>query len=128
MAACRAELTVHPGELVPRRTRVAEEGGRAVGFVTVEGQPPVGEIGALFVDPGHIGGGVGRRLLEAALAVARACGFVALDVDSDPHAEAFYLRLGARRTGVAPSASIPGRLLPRLRVDVDPGGSRQPAP
>ncbi len=41
-----------------------------------------------------------------------------LSIQSDPHAEGFYLRLGARRTGEAPSQSIPGRLLPMLEFDL----------
>ncbi|QXZ11498.1 GNAT family N-acetyltransferase [Pseudomonas sp. AO-1] len=41
-------------------------------------------------------GGHGRRLVEHALAVARGLGVSTLSVESDPSAQAFYERLGAR--------------------------------
>jgi hypothetical protein len=37
-------------------------------------------------------------------------------IDADPFAESFYLALGCERIGEAPSGSIPGRMLPRLRL------------
>jgi GNAT superfamily N-acetyltransferase len=113
---CRAELTLRPDDLAPRRAAVAELGGRVVGFVTVEGDPPEGEIGALFVEPDLIGSGAGagRALFDHAARVARAAGFARLRIDADPGAEGFYLRMGARRVGEAPSGSVPGRALPRL--------------
>jgi hypothetical protein len=41
-------------------------------------------------------------------------------IDADPHAEAFYVRMGARRTGTGTVASRPeGRELPRLVLDLD---------
>jgi hypothetical protein len=34
---------------------------------------------------------------------------------ADPYAESFYAKYGAERIGEAPSGSIPGRFLPRMR-------------
>jgi predicted N-acetyltransferase YhbS len=64
-----------------------------------------------------MGRGIGRMLLDDALRTARACGARALVIDSDPHAEGFYLRMGAARTGEVP-ADVAGvrRVLPRLRI------------
>ncbi|WP_323187272.1 MULTISPECIES: hypothetical protein [unclassified Streptomyces] len=51
MAACVDELTLHPSEVTRRRTTVAEgTDGRLLGLVTLEGAPPVGELGLMFVD------------------------------------------------------------------------------
>lgn len=86
--------------------------------MTVEGEPPSGEIGALFVEPDRIGIGAGRALFEAAIDAARAEGFTTIFIDSDPDAEGFYPRMGAVRIGDAPSESIPGRVLQRLRYDI----------
>lgn len=36
LAACRDELAVRPAETGPRRTEVAEEDGRILGFTTLE--------------------------------------------------------------------------------------------
>lgn len=118
LAACRAELTLREEEIATRRTLVAERDGWPLGFVTVEGEPPQGELGMLFVEPVEIGRGVGRRLFTAALEAARAAGFTRLTVEADPHAEGFYRAMGARRIGEAPSGSVPGRYLPLLAVEV----------
>jgi GNAT superfamily N-acetyltransferase len=116
---CRDELTLRPDDVPARRTSVAELAGRVIGFVTVEGDPPEGEIGALFVEPALIRGvGAGRALWAHALELARAAGFARLLIAADPDAEGFYLRMGARRCGEVPSRSVPGRMLPQLSYDL----------
>jgi GNAT superfamily N-acetyltransferase len=121
LARCRDELTLQPFEIEQRRTAVAEHQGRVIGFVTVEGDPPAGELGMLFVDPLAIGSGVGRFLFQHALAVAGALGFKRLEIGSDPHAEPFYRAMGATRVGTVPSGSIPGRELPLMIIDPSRG-------
>ncbi|SEL13546.1 GNAT family N-acetyltransferase [Streptacidiphilus jiangxiensis] len=116
MAACREELTLSAATIESRRTAVAELDGRLLGFATLEGEPLEGTLGMLFVEPDAIGRGVGRRLFEHVMANARALGFARLTIDADPHAEPFYLAMGARRIGATPSESIPGRMLPLLAV------------
>jgi ribosomal protein S18 acetylase RimI-like enzyme len=113
--ACRPALTFSPHELGARRAVVAEADGHVVGFYTLEGTPPEGELDNLWIEPTHMRRGVGRRLWEHALAVAGAIGFTAVLIEADPHAEGFYLAMGAERVGAVPSTAIPGRLLPQLR-------------
>ncbi|SCK36825.1 N-acetylglutamate synthase, GNAT family [Streptomyces sp. WMMB 714] len=119
VAACREELAVRPDEVAERRMIVAEHDGVVVGFASLDGEPPKGAVGMMFVDPEFIGRGVGRLLLERILATARQAGFPRLTIDADPNAEAFYLAMGAVRVGTAPSGSIPGRVLPLLELAVD---------
>jgi GNAT superfamily N-acetyltransferase len=114
LAACREELTVHPSDVEPRRMVVAEADGTVVGFYGLEGDPPEGELGFLFVEPAWIGNGVGRMLWDHMHEVAVACGFDEVMIGADPGAVPFYEAMGAVRIGVVPSASIPGRELPRL--------------
>ncbi|MFB6891007.1 GNAT family N-acetyltransferase [Kitasatospora sp. NPDC056327] len=115
MAACRAELTLDPERIGAERTAVAEGGdGRVLGFVTLTGEPPEGELGMLFVEPAVIGRGVGRRLVEHLRAEAAALGFDRVTVVADPNAEPFYRAMGAVRTGTVASGSIAGRELPSL--------------
>ncbi|MET7856707.1 GNAT family N-acetyltransferase [Streptomyces sp. NPDC005318] len=114
LAACRDELTLHPEDLERRRTAVAEEDGRVLGFTTLEGLPAVGTLGMMFVEPDTVGRGVGRLLFEHVVSEARRLGFVRFTIDADPHAEPFYLAMGAVRIGATPSGSIPGRELPLL--------------
>lgn len=113
MQACVDELSVTPEDL-RHPYIVAEDNGALAGFACVEWHGPTPELGAMYVDPAHIGSGVGRRLFEWCTDQARAGGATALLIDADPNAEAFYVRLGAHRIGVTPSESIPGRLLPQL--------------
>lgn len=119
--ACRDELTLREDELAPRRTLVAELDGRVAGFGTLEGDPPYGELGMLFVEPAAIGRGVGGALLAALVDRARDLGFTRLAIDADPHAEAFYLAQGAVRVGAVASGSVPGRVLPQLELAVTRG-------
>jgi GNAT superfamily N-acetyltransferase len=114
LEACRAELTYDAATCASGLMWVAAEGDTVLGFSLLAGEPPHGELSALFVDPSAIGTGCGRLLLEHTLAAARAAGYTRLELDADPEAEPFYLRFGAQRIGSAPSGSIPGRELPHL--------------
>jgi ribosomal protein S18 acetylase RimI-like enzyme len=114
LEACRAELTYLPDELAGRRTMVAELAGRVVGFYTLDGKPPVGELGNLWVDPASMGNGLGRLLWSHAVDSARAGKFRSFWLVADPHAEGFYLAMGAIRLGETPSDSVPGRMLPMM--------------
>ncbi|MER6019848.1 GNAT family N-acetyltransferase [Streptomyces anulatus] len=116
LAACREELTVRPADVAARRTAVAEEDGRILGFTTLDGEPPRGALGMMFVEPDTIGRGVGRRLFDHTMDEARRLGFTRLTIDADPNAEPFYRAMGAVRIGATPSGSIPGRELPLLEV------------
>ncbi|GAA4555187.1 GNAT family N-acetyltransferase [Planotetraspora kaengkrachanensis] len=120
LEACRAELTFHPDQLRAQRIAVAESAGRVLGFYSLTGEPPDGELGNMWVEPDAIGGGVGRHLWHHALRTARSAGFTTLRIDADPFAEGFYLAMGAERVGETPSGSIPGRVLPLLRMRVPP--------
>jgi len=119
MAACRAELTVQAGDIGAGRVVVAESDGALLGFYCLA-EPREGraELDALFVEPAAIGRGVGRALLNEAVAQARARGARIVEIQADPNAEAFYVHAGARRVGVRESGSLPGRLLPVLEMSV----------
>jgi GNAT superfamily N-acetyltransferase len=138
--ASREELTIAPEKVTAKRTYVAvsvavsnaglDEAaatigpvgapgpgpGRILGFGTVEGDPPAGELGMLFVDPDVIGRGVGGALFSHLSATATELGFHRLTIAADPNAEPFYLARGAVRIGAVPSGSLPGRVLPLLSL------------
>jgi len=128
MNACLDELTIPADQVVVRRIQVAvsEEAagegdraatrGRILGFGTIEGEPPAGELGMLFVDPEFIGHGVGSALFSQLTAMANGLGFRRLTIAADPNAEPFYLAKGAVRIGSVPSGSLPGRSLPLLAL------------
>jgi N-acetylglutamate synthase-like GNAT family acetyltransferase len=118
LEACRAELTLRPDDLAAQRATVAQVADSLVGFYALAGQAPVGELACLFVEPDHIGTGVGRRLWQHAVDTARALDFERFVIESDPSAEEFYRRMGAVRIGSIPSGSIPGRELPQMAYRV----------
>ncbi len=70
----------------------------------------------LWVLPARMGSGIGRTLVRHLLTLVRARGGHGLRIASDPNAEAFYLRFGARRVGEVPSTPT-GRTLPLLLLD-----------
>lgn len=114
----RVQLAVRPEEVVERRVTVAERDGVVVGFYALEGEPPTGVLDLMFVEPAHIGRGVGRRLWTHVVDAARDAGLRSFTIDSDPFAERFYLAMGAVRVGTSPSPVRPGRELPRLAFAV----------
>ena len=118
LAACDPALTTRPDQCDGVRLVVAEQSGRLLGFVRLDGAGGRGELADLFVDPSAMGRGIGRRLLGDALDRAAGLGMTVLEIDADPHAEAFHLRAGAVRTGSVPSGVVPGRVLPRLELAV----------
>ena len=118
LAACRDELTLTAQDLAQTALCVAECGAVPAGLAQVSRDQDPADLLKFFVDPPFIGAGLGRRLFGWALDETRAQGRSALMIEADPDAEGFYLAMGATRIGQAPSGSIPGRVLPLLRVDL----------
>jgi GNAT superfamily N-acetyltransferase len=73
----------------------------------------------LWMDPRFMGRGLGRRLVEHAMSRTALRGYSNLQVDADPNAESFYVRMGGIRVGLVP-APVAGasRLLPRVVIPV----------
>lgn len=118
MKACAAELTITPERIADEDMIVAEAAGVIAGMVGLAPGDSDGvlELEDMFVDPPFIGSGLGARLMAHTEELARAQGATHIDVDADPNAQGFYEKCGYKFTGSSPSASIPGRLLPRLRL------------
>ncbi len=116
----REQLTVTPDYADEHRVFLLEIEGAVGGFYALRGTGPTVELDHLWVEPGHIGQGLGRLLLEHALAEARGSGTQRIEIDSDPHAESFYEHLGARRIGetAAPVDGDAERYLPRLVLEL----------
>ncbi len=122
LAACRAELTFSPDDLIDALTFVADAPDGPAGFYRLLVQENgVAELDDLFVDPAFIGRGVGKRLWQHAVAQAAALGCTEMTIQSDPFAEGFYRAMGAERVGERESGSVPGRMLPLLQYGL---GSR----
>jgi GNAT superfamily N-acetyltransferase len=121
MAACRAELTITPQSILRQPTHVIERHGQSLGFYQLRIGGAAAEVAQFFIAPAMLRRGLGRRLWAHLESTAQGAGAARLEVDSDPHAEGFYLAMGMRRVGEAPSGSIAGRMLPRLVKEIVPG-------
>ncbi|MEN9564674.1 MAG: hypothetical protein RIR73_2918 [Chloroflexota bacterium] len=55
------------------------------------------ELGNLWVLPDHIGNGIGKQLFNHALERCKLLNISALKIYADPHAQAFYEKMGATK-------------------------------
>lgn len=112
------QLTVSPAQLERWIVSAAVSENTIVGFYALAPGVDHASLEHFWVSPHAMGQGVGRGLLAHARDRAAALGARSLLIDSDPHAEGFYLHLGAERidTIPAPVATDSTRTLPRLRL------------
>ncbi len=115
----RPSLTFDVALLARDWVRVAELDGAIRGVVALTGERPDVELSHLWVDPSAIGSGLGRLLLDSAIAEARRRGAPRLTILSDPYAVPFYEHMGARIVGEEPSEPA-GRVLPRMTLALRP--------
>ena len=123
MDACLDELTVTEATMRLGETWLAEDSdGRIAGFFDLRAENGIAEVYDLFVSPDRIGSGLGRLLWDKLEAIADDMKAETIGIDADPHAVDFYRHMGAKVIGESPSASIPGRMLPRLTKPVGGAG------
>nr|WP_205614368.1 GNAT family N-acetyltransferase [Streptomyces dangxiongensis] len=107
---------------------VAERDGRVLGWAAYgpyrDGDAPVrdAELYALYVDPAHLGGGIGRTLLAASVERCAACPRMLLWVLRDnTSARRFYERAGFRPDGAEEPFEVEGTAVPEVRYVTTPG-------
>jgi GNAT superfamily N-acetyltransferase len=120
MEACRGELSLEPRDLELTSIAVAEHGGKPIGVAQLKVVDDEADLLKLFVDPNALRSGTGKALLAWATDVARKLGATRLTIEADPDAAPFYRRMGAYDVGQAPSGSVPGRMLPKLAMNLCP--------
>lgn len=118
MEACRGELSFEPRDLELTPIAVAELNGKAIGVAQVKVVDGEADLLKLFVEPGALRCGTGKALLVWATDVAIKLGATQLTIDADPDAAPFYRKMGAYDVGQAPSGSVPGRMLPKLVMNL----------
>jgi GNAT superfamily N-acetyltransferase len=111
-------MTLSPADIAAHEVFVLQDpSGAILGFHRVIPSDPA-ELEDMWVEPSAMGNGHGRRLFQHGTAVARSLGAAALELDADPNAVGFYERMGMERIGETPSTLIPGRSLPRMRLQL----------
>lgn len=118
MEAYRRELTLTHRDLRDDHVILSEDESRLTGVAQVSFDHHGCCLERLFVDPRDMGKGIGRKLFERSVFIARGLGAKEMLLDADPQAAPFYLRMGCRLIGTVMSESIPGRSLPRLAIDL----------
>jgi GNAT superfamily N-acetyltransferase len=120
MTSARADLAFEAAKFLPGfHVYVLEEGPLRLGFCSLLPlDARTVELHDLFVEPGAIGKGYGRRLFDHAVGVARELGYEAMILTADPHAEAFYQKRGATRVGERESNIQGGRMLPVMHLSL----------
>jgi len=120
MEACRGELSFAPRDLASTSIAVAEHDGKPIGVAQVKVVDGKADLLKLFVEPTALRSGIGKALLVWVTGVAKRLGATQLTIEADPDAAPFYRRMGAYDVGEAPSGSVPGRMLPKLAMNLCP--------
>lgn len=128
--AWRCDLTITPAFIAAHPVCAAvERGDVPVAFYALASDGAGTHLEHLWVDPPHIGRGLGRELFAHAAQAARESGATALLIESDPNAEPFYRRMEAKTVG-SRRADVCGerRDLPLLRLNLRATPRRQGRP
>ena len=97
MELWRPGLEVSPGFVRDNEVHVAISGGKPVSTPSSAGGGL--DLEHPWVLPTWIGTGLGRKLFGHAMRRAQELGARTVTIESDPNAEGFYRRMGARRAG-----------------------------
>ena len=124
----KEQLTITPEFIGENEVYLAISEDQVAGFYAIVEVGPLNangpssgkaELEHMWVKPEHIGTGIGKELLIHAIETATFLDAAALEIASDPNAEGFYKRMGAKRIGEITS-EIEGqpRTLPHLSIDL----------
>ena len=97
----------------------AHSGGETFAFYALTGTGRELQLEHLWVSPAWIGSGAGRLLFEHAMNKAASQGAKSVEIEADPNAEGFYLRMGARRVGESVyEVEDQSRVLPLMAMEL----------
>jgi GNAT superfamily N-acetyltransferase len=112
-------LTITFGFIEANETYVAYLDEKPVGFyaVSLEGKKAI--VDHLWVLPDFMGKGIGAELFRHLISRCKDLGVGVLEIESDPNAQGFYERMGAKKVGenVGEIESQP-RVLPVLEISL----------
>jgi GNAT superfamily N-acetyltransferase len=125
--AVRPLLRLEAADIERDEVHVLEVAGAVAGWHRVSLPGEHAELEDLWLEPRFIGSGRGRLLFEDAVDVARLAGANGLEWDAEPFALGFYLAMGGVVIGEVPSDAEAGRMLPRMRLELEPTPGGAPA-
>lgn len=122
------QLTITRHFIVQNEVYVAVDDDEALlGFYALSDSGERLVLDHLWVQPRSLHGGIGRKLFTHAVALATQLGAAAIEIESDPNAEAFYQKMGAETVGEV-TYELEGlpRSLPLMVYTI--GGAAHPVP
>ena len=121
------DLTITPDFIANNEMYVAVAGEEIAGCCALVLRDSQAELEHMWIRPEHMGTGIGRALFHQTVARAAHLKATGLEISSDPNAEGFYQRMGAKRIGEVKS-EIEGqpRVLPRMSVDLESAHKKEP--
>ncbi len=119
MEEWKEELTISPNYIASNIVVILEFNEKMVGFFGLELKDDFAYLGHLWIEPAHIGTGLGKILFAKACEEALNHGYATVELIADPNAEGFYRHCGATKIDEV-HGSIYGtpRILPRMRVSL----------
>jgi GNAT superfamily N-acetyltransferase len=119
MEAWSPLLTIYDDYIQMYDTYVANIGGNPAGFYALSLDGEKARLDHLWVRPEFMGQGVGKLLLKHALGLCLKYGVAVLEIESDPNAQGFYEKMGARKVGKVQS-TVDGqpRSLPLMEIKI----------
>ncbi|MGI8316251.1 GNAT family N-acetyltransferase [Halobacillus mangrovi] len=111
---CKSDLTLTAHYIKQNPTYVIESDNKIHGFYSI--LLVKHRLDHFFISPEAIGQGYGRRLWQHMVELCKIWNLSSLTIESDPHAEDFYYKMGTNRIGETESSVFPSRSLPLLEV------------
>ncbi len=112
-------LTIEPDYIRNNPVYLAYQGDEILGFYALSTSNEIIELDHLWIRPEVMRQGIGRALFVDALSRTAEAGKTRLSIQADPHAEGFYVQMGAHRVGCY-EYDLDGqtRQLPILEIEV----------
>lgn len=113
-------LTISPEYIAAHETWIAARADRIIAYYSFAEGGGALWLDNLWVLPALIGQGIGKRLFHHALRRAAERGASVLKVESDPNAQGFYEKMGARKVGDRHHGEMDGqpRILPVMEISL----------
>jgi GNAT superfamily N-acetyltransferase len=113
-------LTITPESIQRHETYVAwidEEDEQPAGFCAISQAGERASLEHLWVLPEYMGKGIGAALFKHIISRCQELGARVLEIESDPNAQGFYERMGAKKVGeVVGEVDSQTRILPLLEM------------
>ena len=112
-------LTISPGYIRENETWAAVQDDMCIAYYSLKEEDESLWLDNLWVLPEFMGQGIGRDLFQHALERSRILGAVIMGIVSDPNAQNFYEKMGARKVGEVQS-EVDGqpRVLPVMEINL----------